>query len=119
MSKHTSERRSVSKSRELKRTTDFSEEDKLLIWICEYFRPTLTRSGRLENVCSGRQLDFVQMETFVIFLETHATGGESMWKEVGLKFNSLFVQLTTSYFLLHQDRHLFQQQFVFNIEINR
>ena len=32
ISKHTSERRSVSKSRELKRTTDFSEEDKLLIW---------------------------------------------------------------------------------------
>ena len=31
-SKHTSERRSVSRSRELRRTTDFSEGDKLLIW---------------------------------------------------------------------------------------
>ena len=31
MSKHTSGRRSVSRSRELKRTIDFSEEDKLLI----------------------------------------------------------------------------------------
>ena len=30
MSKHTSERRSVSRSRELRRTTDFSERDKLL-----------------------------------------------------------------------------------------
>ena len=31
----------------------------------------------------------------------------------------LLLQWTTSYFLLHQDCHLFQQQFVFNIEINR
>ena len=31
----------------------------------------------------------------------------------------LLVQWTTSYFLLYQDCHQFQQQFVFNIEINR
>ena len=37
ISKHTSERRSVSKSKELKRTTDFSEGDKLLIWSTNIF----------------------------------------------------------------------------------
>ena len=35
--KHTSERRSVSKSKGLKRTTDFSEGDKLLIWSTKIF----------------------------------------------------------------------------------
>ena len=33
--------------------------------------------------------------------------------------SQLLVQWTTSYFLSYQDCHLFQQQFVFNIELNR
>ena len=37
ISTHTSERRSVSKSRELKRTTDFTEGDKLVIWSTNMF----------------------------------------------------------------------------------
>ena len=37
ISEHASERRSVSKSRKLKRTTDFSEGDKLLIWSTNTF----------------------------------------------------------------------------------
>ena len=37
ISKHTFERRSVSRSRELRRTTDFSEEDKLIVWSMNIF----------------------------------------------------------------------------------
>ena len=37
ISRHTSERRSVSKSRELKRTIDFSEGDKFLVWSTNMF----------------------------------------------------------------------------------
>ena len=71
----TSKRGSASKSRELKRTTDFSEEVRLLIWSTKLqsMEPwqkersnILTRSGRLENVFSGRQLGLAQGETLVV-----------------------------------------------------
>ena len=50
ISKHTSEKRSVSRSIELRRTTDFSEGDKLLIWSMNIFQGlSVLFSIKLEN----------------------------------------------------------------------
>ena len=67
----TAKRGSASKSRELKRTTDFSEGVRLRIWSTKLqsVEPgkILAPSGRLENVFSGRQLSLGQEETLVVF----------------------------------------------------
>ena len=72
ISKHTSERKSVSKSRELRKTTRCSEGVRLLIWSTKLqsMEPggkILTPCRRLENVFSGRQLGLVQEKTQVVF----------------------------------------------------
>ena len=83
----TSKGGSASKSKWLERTTDFSEGVRLLVWSAKLpgveRGKTLTPSGRLENVFSGRLLGLVQEETIVIFYTHVPRDTETMWKEVG------------------------------------
>ena len=58
---------------------------------------------------------------FIYFAQNtdiHSSGKTAKLHDWPIMWSQLLVQWTTSYFVSYQDCHLFQQQFVFNIEIN-
>ena len=69
ISKHTSERRSVSRRRELRRTTDFSEGGQIARLICEHFRPAGSYAFKDYRDCSVIELENDDIQDFDLHWE--------------------------------------------------